>query len=40
MIRAGLFSNCLRFLPPLNISDVDLDEGLAVLETAFGEVVG
>ncbi len=40
VIRAGLFSNCLRFLPPLNISDVDLDEGLAVLETAFGEVVG
>ncbi|MCY3936421.1 MAG: 4-aminobutyrate--2-oxoglutarate transaminase [Chloroflexi bacterium] len=40
VIRAGLFSNCLRFLPPLNISDVELDEGLAVLETAFGEVVG
>ena len=39
VIRAGLFSNCLRFLPPLNITDVELDEGLAVLETAFGEVL-
>ena len=40
VIRAGLFSNCVRFLPPLNISDGELDEGLAVLEGAFGEVVG
>ena len=40
VIRAGLFSNCVRFLPPLNISDAEIDEGLAVLEEAFGEVVG
>jgi 4-aminobutyrate aminotransferase/(S)-3-amino-2-methylpropionate transaminase len=33
-IRAGLYSNCLRFLPPLNIRDDHLNEGLAVLERA------
>lgn len=33
-IRAGLYSNCLRFLPPLNIRDAHLNEGLAVLERA------
>lgn len=37
-IRAGLFSNCVRFLPPLNISDAELDEGFAVLRQAL-EVV-
>ena len=30
-IRAGLYSNCVRFLPPLNLPDDVLDEGLAVL---------
>ena len=40
VIRAGLFSNCIRFLPPLNVTDAEIDEGLAVLEGAFGEVVG
>lgn len=39
-IRAGLYSNCVRFLPPLNIRDEELDEGLAVLEEAVGEVLG
>ena len=33
-IRAGLFSNCVRFLPPLNISDAVLDEALDVLDAA------
>ncbi len=28
-IRAGLYSNCIRFLPPLNMSDDILEEGLA-----------
>ncbi len=33
-IRAGLFSNCVRFLPPLTISDSELDEAMdAVDET-------
>jgi 4-aminobutyrate aminotransferase/(S)-3-amino-2-methylpropionate transaminase len=30
-IRAGLFSNCVRFLPPLSISDAELDEALDVV---------
>lgn len=31
-IRAGLYSNCVRFLPPLNISDDQIDEGMTVLK--------
>jgi len=37
VIRAGLYSNCLRFLPPLNITDEQVDEALAVLAAAFSE---
>ncbi len=35
VIRAGLYSNCLRFLPPLNITDQQLDEALAVVGEAI-----
>lgn len=35
VLRAGLYSNCLRFLPPLNLTDAELDEGLAVLREAL-----
>src|SRR5690606_38764670 len=35
VIRAGLYSNCLRFLPPLDITDAQLDEGLAVVGAAL-----
>ncbi len=35
MIRAGLFSNCIRLLPPVVITDDQLAEGLAVLESAI-----
>ena len=35
VIRAGLYSNCLRFLPPLDITDQQLDEGLAVVGAAI-----
>jgi 4-aminobutyrate aminotransferase/(S)-3-amino-2-methylpropionate transaminase len=34
-IRAGLYSNCVRFLPPLNISDEEIDEGMAVVAEAI-----
>jgi len=37
IIRAGLFSNCLRFLPPLTITDDQVDEALAVLGAAFAD---
>jgi 4-aminobutyrate aminotransferase/(S)-3-amino-2-methylpropionate transaminase len=34
-IRAGLYSNCVRFLPPLNITDEQIDEGMAVVDEAL-----
>jgi 4-aminobutyrate aminotransferase/(S)-3-amino-2-methylpropionate transaminase len=33
-IRAGLFSNCVRFLPPLTIDDAVLDEAMDVVDSA------
>jgi 4-aminobutyrate aminotransferase/(S)-3-amino-2-methylpropionate transaminase len=36
VIRAGLYSNCVRLLPPLIIGDEPLHEGLEVLGTAIG----
>lgn len=38
VLRSGLYSNCIRLLPPLNLSDEQLDEGLAVLDAAIGAV--
>lgn len=38
LIRAGLFSNGIRLLPPLVISDEQLYEGLNVLGDAIQEV--
>ena len=34
-IRAGLYSNCVRFLPPLNISDEQIDEGMVIVAEAI-----
>jgi 4-aminobutyrate aminotransferase/(S)-3-amino-2-methylpropionate transaminase len=38
-IRAGLYSNCVRFLPPLVITDEELDEAFGVLEAAVDSAV-
>ncbi|KAB2855557.1 MAG: aminotransferase class III-fold pyridoxal phosphate-dependent enzyme, partial [Anaerolineae bacterium] len=38
LIRAGLYSNGIRLLPPLVISDEQLYEGLNVLGSAIQEV--
>jgi 4-aminobutyrate aminotransferase/(S)-3-amino-2-methylpropionate transaminase len=38
-IRAGLYSNCVRFLPPLNISDDQIDEGMAIVAEAVRTVM-
>ncbi|MBW7885654.1 MAG: 4-aminobutyrate--2-oxoglutarate transaminase [Caldilineaceae bacterium] len=38
LIRAGLYSNCVRTLVPLVITDDELEEGLGVLEEAIGVV--
>ena len=37
-MRAGLFTNGIRFLPPLTITDEQLQEGLAVVEASLAEV--
>jgi len=34
LIRAGLYSNCIRLLPPIVMTDEQLEEGLKVLENA------
>jgi 4-aminobutyrate aminotransferase/(S)-3-amino-2-methylpropionate transaminase len=33
-IRAGLYVNCIRLLPPLNMSDEQIDEGMNILRAA------
>lgn len=40
LIRAGLFSNCIRLLPPVVITDEQLQEGLQVLENAIKRIKG
>ncbi len=37
-IRAGLYSNCIRFLPPLNITDEQVHEGMGVMAEALRAV--
>ncbi len=39
LIRAGLFTNCIRFLPPIVITDSQLNEGMDVLEAAIEAVL-
>jgi 4-aminobutyrate aminotransferase / (S)-3-amino-2-methylpropionate transaminase / 5-aminovalerate transaminase len=39
-IRAGLHSNCVRFLPPLVITDAELDEALDVVAASVADVAG
>jgi len=38
LIRAGLYSNCIRFMPPLTITEEQLLEGLAVVGEAIAHV--
>jgi 4-aminobutyrate aminotransferase/(S)-3-amino-2-methylpropionate transaminase len=37
-IRAGLYSNCVRFLPPLDISDGELGEAMDVVAESVDAV--
>ena len=39
-IRAGLYSNCVRLMPPLGIEDAVIDEALDVLEGVIGDLAG
>ena len=34
VLRAGLYSNCIRLLPPLDLTDEQVDEGMGVLAEA------
>jgi 4-aminobutyrate aminotransferase/(S)-3-amino-2-methylpropionate transaminase len=38
LIRAGLYSNCVRFMPPLSITEAQLLDGLAVVGEAIHHV--
>jgi 4-aminobutyrate aminotransferase/(S)-3-amino-2-methylpropionate transaminase len=40
LMKAGVYSNCIRVLCPLTISDGELDEGLGVWEEALAVVLG
>jgi 4-aminobutyrate aminotransferase/(S)-3-amino-2-methylpropionate transaminase len=40
LLKAGIYSNCIRVLVPLVITDVELDEALAVWEQALESVLG
>lgn len=39
VLRAGLYGNCVRLLPPLDLTDAQVDEGMAVLEEALAAAV-
>lgn len=39
LIRAGLYTNCIRFLPPIVITDEQLNEGMDVIENAIQEIL-
>lgn len=39
LIRAGLYTNCIRFLPPIVITDEQLNEGMDVIEQAIEDVL-
>ncbi len=38
--KGGLYGNVLRLAPPLTLTEDEADEGLAILGTALGDVVG
>jgi|TARA_B100000315_G_scaffold260829_1_gene325961 4-aminobutyrate aminotransferase/(S)-3-amino-2-methylpropionate transaminase len=35
ILPSGLYFNCIRFLPPLMISDEMIDEGMQILDRSF-----
>src|SRR3954465_3274867 len=39
LLKSGIYSNCIRVLVPLVISDAELDEALAVWETALAPLL-
>jgi 4-aminobutyrate aminotransferase/(S)-3-amino-2-methylpropionate transaminase len=39
LLKSGIYSNCIRVLVPLVVSDGELDEALAAWEDALGSVL-
>jgi 4-aminobutyrate aminotransferase/(S)-3-amino-2-methylpropionate transaminase len=39
LLKSGIYSNCIRVLVPLVISEGELDEALGVWEDALGSVL-
>jgi 4-aminobutyrate aminotransferase / (S)-3-amino-2-methylpropionate transaminase / 5-aminovalerate transaminase len=39
LLKSGIYSNCIRVLTPLTLSDAELDEALGVWEDALGTVL-
>ncbi|HEU6446149.1 MAG TPA: 4-aminobutyrate--2-oxoglutarate transaminase [Gaiellaceae bacterium] len=40
LLKSGIYSNCIRVLSPLTLSDAELDEALGVWEQALDAVLG
>jgi 4-aminobutyrate aminotransferase/(S)-3-amino-2-methylpropionate transaminase len=40
LLKSGIYSNCIRVLVPLVISEAELDEALGVWEDALAETLG
>jgi 4-aminobutyrate aminotransferase / (S)-3-amino-2-methylpropionate transaminase / 5-aminovalerate transaminase len=40
LLKSGIYSNCIRVLTPLTLSDAELDEALAVWEASLEEALG
>jgi 4-aminobutyrate aminotransferase/(S)-3-amino-2-methylpropionate transaminase len=40
LLKSGIYSNCIRVLVPLVISDAELDEALGVWEEALEAALG
>jgi 4-aminobutyrate aminotransferase/(S)-3-amino-2-methylpropionate transaminase len=40
LLKSGIYSNCIRVLVPLVISDAELDEALGVWEEALETTLG
>jgi 4-aminobutyrate aminotransferase/(S)-3-amino-2-methylpropionate transaminase len=40
LLKSGIYSNCIRVLTPLTLSDAELDEALAVWEASLEDALG
>ena len=40
LLPTGSYGNVIRLLPPLNLSDAELEEGLTIIEHAVTAVLG